>query len=363
MSNQDNPGALDQILDTADLATALDSDNFKQFLDRLPIAIAVSSLKTTERVVYANQEFERLSGLGASSILGGSWDRLPANAAASPAKGSLDQAIVEGRDYLGAFIMSTSGSAPVDVWSNVIEDDDGRAAFRLVALVEATSRDSAILDELEGQVREKDAQLLELQHRVRNNLQMITALIRMEARGVTDMSTGQGFDRLAGRVEALGLLYRALENSGPEGSVDLGIFLSEIASAVMRAHATEGIHLDLQVDTWLVSLDIAMPTGLVVNELLTNALKHAFQGREGGKITLHSATEPPGCRLLIADDGIGLPAAASWPSQGKLSSLIVRSLIQNAKATVKVDSAPEKGMAVTIILTTPSEGSAESHPD
>jgi two-component sensor histidine kinase len=249
--------------------------------------------------------------------------------------------------------MSTSGLAPVDVWSNIIEDDDGRAPFRPVALVEAASRDSAILDELEGQVREKDAKLPELQHRMRNNLQMITALIRMEARGVNDMSTGQGFDRLAGRVEALGLLYRTLENSGPEGSVDLGIFRSEIASAVMRAHATEGIHLDLQVDTWLVPLDIAMPTGLVVNKLLTNALKHAFQGRAGGKITLHGTTEPRGCRLLIADDGVGLPAGSSWPSQGKLSSLIDRSLIQNARATIEVESAPGAGMAVSIILTAP----------
>ena len=59
----------------------------------------------------------------------------------------------------------------------------------------------------------------------------------------------------------------------------------------MRAHAVEGIRLDLKVDTWPVSINVAMPAGLVVNELLTNALKHAFAGRDGGTITLHSLVD------------------------------------------------------------------------
>jgi two-component sensor histidine kinase len=219
----------------------------------------------------------------------------------------------------------------------------------LVALVGAAQRDASVLDELEIQVREKDTQLQELQHRVKNNLQMITALIRVEARGVSDLSTGEGFDRLAGRVEALGLLYRALGDSDGEGLVDLGIYLSEIASAVMRAHAVEGIRLDLQVDTWLVSLDVAMPTGLVVNELLTNTLKHAFKGRDGGVITLHSTTDPKGgCRVVVADDGVGLPAGYSWPQSGRLSALIVRSLLQNARAKLDVKSTPGEGVQVEI---------------
>jgi two-component sensor histidine kinase len=186
---------------------------------------------------------------------------------------------------------------------------------------------------------------------VKNNLQMITALIRIDARGLPDGSTVEGFDRLAGRIEALGLLYRALGASVGEGVIDLGIYLSEIASAVMRAHAPEGIHLDLQVDTWLVSLNVAMPAGLVVNELLTNALKHAFRGRAGGVISLHCTTDAAGgCRVLVADDGVGLPMGYSWPKAGKLSALIVRSLLQNATAQMDVKSAPGRGMQVEIVF-------------
>ncbi|MDO8801384.1 sensor histidine kinase [Phenylobacterium sp.] len=341
---------IEQLLESPDLAVALESDRFKQFLDQVPIAVAVAELNPVEKVIYANLEFERLSGQLNTTVLGNGWQSLPGEAAPPQAPRTMGEAIAKGRDYLGSFNMPHGDvGLMVDAWSNVIDDDEGKPAFRLVALIAAAKRDASVLDSLEEQVREKDTQLLELQHRVKNNLQMITALIRVEARGVSDLSTGEGFDRLAGRVEALGLLYRALGDSPGEGVVDLGIYLSEIASAVMRAHAVEGIHLNLQVDTWLVSLDVAMPTGLVVNELLTNALKHAFQGREGGTITLHSTTEAEGgCRVLVADDGVGLPDGYVWPKPGKLSALIVRSLLQNARAHMDVTSSPGQGMQVEI---------------
>ena len=342
--------SIEQLLESPDLAVALESDRFKQFLDQVPIAVAVAELNPVEKVIYANLEFERLSGQLNTTVLGKGWQSLPGEAAPPQAPRSMGEAIAKGRDYLGSFnIPHGDVGLMVDAWSNVIDDEDGKPAFRLVALIAAAKRDGSVLDSLEEKVREKDTQLMELQHRVKTNLQMITALIRVEARGVSDLSTGEGFDRLAGRVEALGLLYRALGDSTGEGVVDLGIYLSEIASAVMRAHAVEGIHLDLQVDTWLVSLDVAMPTGLVVNELLTNALKHAFQGREGGTITLHSTTEAAGgCRVLVADDGVGLAEGYVWPKPGKLSALIVRSLLQNARAHMEVTSSPGQGMQVAI---------------
>jgi two-component sensor histidine kinase len=357
MSSTELAESIEHIHDAPGLAAALESDNFKQFLDQIPIAVAVSALHPVEKVVYANLEFERLSGQLSKTVLGAGWESLPGE----EVKGALTlgEAITLGRDHLGAFIMS-HGDAElvVDAWSNIIEDDEGKPAFRLVALAMGAAREGSILDELEERVREKDTQLLELQHRVKNNLQMITALIRMEARGISDRSTGEGFDRLAGRIEALGLLYRALADSVGEGVLDLGIYLSEIASAVMRAHATEGIHLDLQVDTWLVSLNIAMPAGLVVNELLTNALKHAFQGRDNGRISLHCTTNAAGgCRVVVADDGVGLPDGYSWPKRGKLSALIVRSLLQNAAAKMDVTSAPGKGMQVEITFDSDSAAS------
>ena len=344
-------GPVDQLLNTPDLADALESDRFKQFLDQAPLAIAVSALRPAERIIYANLEFSRLTGQPNSEILGAGWDHLPGVATSPQVAHSMGEAVTAERDYVGAFAIQHDGDEwTVDAWSNVIDDDDGAPNFRLVALVNAADRKVSVLDELQQQIQEKDTQLRELQHRVKNNLQMITALIRVEAMGVSDRSTSEGFDRLAGRIEALGLLYHALSDAGPGDDVDLGIYLSEIASAVMRAHAVQGIRLDLKVDTWPVSIDVAMPTGLVVNELLTNALKHAFRGRDGGVIILRCTEDAAGCRVIIADDGVGLPAGLSWPKPGKLSALIVRSLLQNAKATIDVQSAPGEGLQVTILI-------------
>lgn len=346
--NGDNARQVEQLLESPILADALESDRFKQFLDHMPVAIAVAELGNVERITYANLEFERLTGQSAGWLQGKSWEALPGSATAADGR-ALSEAATGGDEHIGSFtIAHDGGERTVDAWSNVIQDEDGSPLFRLVALAEIGQRSDE--NELEQKLQTSDTLLRELQHRVKNNLQMITALIRLEARNLPDNATEQRFDRLAGRIDALALLYRSLSDEGVSESVDLGIYLSEIASSVMRAHAVEGIRLDLKVDTWPVSVNVAMPAGLVVNELLTNALKHAFAGREGGTITLHSIVDDDGCRVVVADDGIGLADGVSWPKKGKLGALIVQSLRQNAKARVEVESAPDTGMRVTIFF-------------
>lgn len=347
MSDNEDKPAVGGLLDTPHLAEALESDRFKQFLDHMPLAVAVAELHPAERVTYANIEFERLTGQAAASVEGRTWGVL--NAIASAAAGRrLSDAIAADEDYIGAFdLEGEGGTIAVDAWSNIIQDDDGHPMFRLVALAEVVSRNR---DDLALLVQEKDILLQELQHRVKNNLQMITALIRLEARNTHDHAAGEPFDRLAGRVGALAILYQTLSADSFGESVDLGVYLSQIASAVMQAHAGEGIHLNLQVDTWPVSINVAMPAGLVVNEVLTNSLKHAFVGRDGGTISLHSLIDEAGCRVIMSDDGVGLAEGAVWPKPGRLGVLIVQSLKQNARATIEVESSPGAGMTVTVFF-------------
>ncbi|TIT23854.1 MAG: hypothetical protein E5W70_06370 [Mesorhizobium sp.] len=87
-----------------------------------------------------------------------------------------------------------------------------------------------------------------------------------------------------------------------------------------------------------------------LNELLTNVLKHAFLGREGGTITLRSVVDGDGFRIVVGDDGIGLPEGETWPRPGKLGALIAQSLTENAKARFEVDSTPGNGTRVTIVF-------------
>lgn len=338
----------EQLLDTPRLADALESDRFKQFLDHIPFAVGVAELQPTERIVYANIEFERLTGSALARIEGEGWDVLGHCVNLTEGGPALSEAVVTGEDLLGAFKHSAESDLVFDAWSNIIQGDDGAPIFRLVALAAISAR-PANGDSGERPL-DQDTLLRELQHRVKNNLQMITALIRMEARNLSDGEKGERFDRLAGRVGALALLYDALSNDTSDESIDLGVYLSQIASAVMQAHAVEGTRLDLKVDTWPVSLNVAMPTGLVINELLTNSLKHAFVDGQGGTITLHGLVDETGCRVIVADDGAGLPEGAVWPEPGKLQALIVQSLRRNARAQVDVQSSPHRGVRVTIFF-------------
>jgi two-component sensor histidine kinase/PAS domain-containing protein len=341
----------EHLSETPHLAAALETDRFKQFLDHMPFAVAVSELGAAETITYANIGFERLIGEAAGKILGESWKILPGLAAPSNDSPPLSEAVTAREDYLGVFqIGNDARSISVDAWSNVILNDAGEPAYRLVALADIADRAATDQEKLEQQVQAKDVLLRELQHRVKNNLQMITALIRLEARNLRGNPAKEPFDRLAGRVESLSLLYRSMSESRIDDSIDLGIYLSQIASSVMQAHAVEGIRLDLKVDAWPVSINVAMPTGLVVNELLTNSLKHAFGGREGGTITLQSLVNDTGCRVIVADDGLGLPEGTVWPVPGKMTALIVQSLKQNAGAQLSIESSPDAGMRATILF-------------
>lgn len=347
MNDHNDAGQVDNLLATPGLADALGSDRFKQFLDHVPVAIAVSELCPSEAITYANLEFERLTGKSAADIQGKRWTTLPGVATPDDDPTRLGEAVQSGEEYIGTFSIEQNGEQhKVDAWSNTILDDDGNPIFRLVALA-GVGRERV---EPDHQLQEKDILLIELQHRVKNNLQMITALIRMETRNLPDGDIGERFDRLAGRVNSLAVLYSLLSDEGANDQIDLGTYLSQVASSVMQAHAVEGIRLDLKVDAWPVSINIAMPTGLVVNELLTNALKHAFVGRDGGTITLSSLVDDTGCRVIISDDGIGLPEGETWPKAGKLGALIAQSLKQNANAKLEVISAPGEGTQVVIFF-------------
>jgi len=353
MANDEKTEQVETLLATPDLADALENEQFRRFLDQVPMAIIVSDTQGPERIIYANPEFEKLSGQAPLEVEGAPWSILNGHGNGENASLQLGAAIASGSDCIGTFEIDRAGREPaiVDAYSNVIQNDDGEPVFRLAVLVDVATHEKTKRDEFEQRIREKDTLLQEIQHRVKNNLQMITALIRVEARASFGRTGTAPFDRLSGRIESIGTLYKLLSEHEHGNEIDLGVYLSEIASSVMHAHAVEGIRLDLKVDAYPVSVNVAMPTGLVVNELLTNALKHAFVGRDRGTITLHSLADSSGCRVMIADDGIGLPAGVEWPKPGKLGALIVRSLRQNANADLKVESGPEKGTRVTILFT------------
>jgi two-component sensor histidine kinase len=340
-----------QILGSSKLALAIENDKYKHLLDHVPVAVAVSRGSGAEQqVAYINKAFEILMAMTSADIEGQSWASLDGFLNEDDQSQTLGEAIRDGEEFVGVF----RPSGPVDrlvivqAYASVIESEDGVENFRIAALVDVGGRERAQIELFETQIRDRDMLMRELQHRVKNNLQLITALIRLEARSAVE-GESVALARLASRIDALTVLYRTLsaENATPE--IDLGQYLSDVATAVMAASAVSGIELDLQVGYCPMSINIAMPAGLLINEMLTNALKYAFVGRSSGVIKLICKLEDGRVTVVVSDDGVGLGEHQEWPSPRKLGALILQTLRENA-GNVKFNAESIRGQGTWFTL-------------
>lgn len=341
---------VNDLFDSVQLTNAMGTEEFKHFLDFFPIAVVISKhIAGDQRIVYANKAAEILTGQACKDFIGRGWSIFADYKNEKDLQATLQHAIVQaGDEYHGTFQREQPTPLVVEAYAGLIENENGTENYRIVALIDVTERAQAEREEFARQLRDKDMLLKELQHRVKNNLQLITALIRLDARNQRN-GDKVNLDRLAGRIESLQILYRDLSTDGLGQTVDLGHYLSQIASAVMHTYAVDGIRLDIKVDYALASINVAMPVGLLVNELLTNAFKYAFAGRGSGTLTIRCLHEDDSnYRIVVADDGIGLPEGTTWPAPKKLGSLILQSLRENAKTNFNVETSPEKGTRVTI---------------
>jgi PAS domain S-box-containing protein len=314
----------------------------------MPMGIAVSKfMRNDHRLVYANKTFESLTGRPFAEIGGRGWIILDTFAHEDDATLTIGDAMLKSEDCLGTF--RTPAERLVEVYAGIIENEDGSENYRIAALIDVTERERSQRDAFARQIREKDLLLKEIQHRVRNNLQLIVALIRLDIRS---QRSGEPIDleRLTSRIQSLQTLYQALSSDGFGQTVDLAHYLSEIASALMHTYAVDGIRLDLKVDHSPVSVNVALPLGLIVNELLTNAFKYAFGGRDGGTLILRCLRADDSYTITVADDGVGFPEQTSWPAPNKLGSLLVQSLRENVKGTLelKLETARGTGSRITI---------------
>jgi PAS domain S-box-containing protein len=343
---------VNDLFDSVELTRVVETEEFKLFLDHVPMAIVISKLfRGDQRIVYANKAYEDLTGQSLADIRGRGWSILESFRREDEPHLTFSEALLKGEDFLGIFKREQPKTTLVEAYAGLIENEDGAKNYRIVALIDVTEREKAQREDFARQIRDKDVALKEVQHRVKNNLQLVAALIRLEARNER-RGDKVNLDRLAGRIESLQLLYQAMSPDSWGNDIELGHYLNQIASAVMNTYGVDGIRLDLKIDHALASINIAMPVGLLVNELLTNAFKHAFSGRASGVIALECLrTHEDRYRVVVGDDGVGLPPGVVWPMPGKIGALIVQTLRENTKTDLNVETAPGQGTRVIIGLT------------
>ncbi len=197
-------------------------------------------------------------------------------------------------------------------------------------------------DRLEALAAQQAVLLREVNHRVANSLQLITSLIELQARKVTEPTARALLRQAAERVEAVTLVHRRLYSGGSVEFVDMDDYLAGLIDELERAtHAPEtppgARRIALIAESIRVEPDRAVPIGLMVNELVTNALKYAYPPDQPGPVRVHLRHHPPGLCLIVEDDGIGYPAAEAAPKGSGLGSLIVASMAQSLKAELELD--------------------------
>jgi two-component sensor histidine kinase len=205
--------------------------------------------------------------------------------------------------------------------------------------------------------------LAEVQHRVKNHLAMLVGLIRMQAKKEI---TRQSFEALSHRVRGLALLYDELSGSGLARSGDetvaAGAYLSRICTSLAAIEGRGSIRVNVECDEVELPVDLAARLGLLVTEFVTNALQHAFEGRDRGAVHVRARLPAGGgVRVIVEDDGRGLPEGSNWPwssdpvapreersleSSGMGGNIIV-SLAGSMEVDIAVNSG-EMGTVVTI---------------
>jgi two-component sensor histidine kinase len=170
-------------------------------------------------------------------------------------------------------------------------------------------------EQIKAALAEKEILLREVHHRVKNNLQAIIALISMQAEQIGDARTTQSLKELQERAYTMALVYEQLYQSENLAQIPMKPYLQDLSAHVFQAFGG-GRAIKLSVEATPVSLDVetALPCGLIVNELLTNALKYSFPGgsKDGAEVQVEFRAEAATYTLVVSDNGVGLPPGLDW---------------------------------------------------
>jgi two-component sensor histidine kinase len=162
------------------------------------------------------------------------------------------------------------------------------------------------LEERTAALQQRDLLLREVYHRVKNNLQIVDSLLVMQSRAIFDADARGALLGLRGRIYALGLVHHQLMDSADLKTFDIAPFLSELSQNIVDGGPEMNIHLSVEAISLKVGLDFAIPLGLLVTELVTNSLKHAFPDGTGTiKVTL-DLDDGGALLLIVQDDGQGM---------------------------------------------------------
>ncbi|MHB8897485.1 MAG: sensor histidine kinase [Thermoguttaceae bacterium] len=244
------------------------------------------------------------------------------------------------RDKAGAAI-------PVLCSAAALSDAEGSLAG-YVCVASNISRQKLAEAQLLASLHEKELLLNEVHHRVKNNLQVISSLLSLQARQIEDPATARLFEESQGRIQSMALIHEQLYRSGDLARIDFAAYVEDLVSHLRRGLGSDGSRVDfgLRIEPLPLSLDMAIPCGMIVNELVCNSLKHAFPQGEPGQVRIAFARDAGGYCLTVADNGVGIENGPVDENRRSVGLKVVHALVRQIRGGLEVGQ--ERGTVFTI---------------
>lgn len=225
---------------------------------------------------------------------------------------------------------------------------------RILTLVQRAKTSERVTAELRASEERKEALLREVNHRVKNNLAVICSLFYLQSTHTKDEKTVQIFRDMENRVHSMALVHESLYSSENLARIDFALYAQTLAKDILASHGGPGVpvHLKSELNAVIMSVDLAIPCGLILNELISNALKHGFPNGAGGEIELTLRSGPEGqCVLCVKDSGVGISGGLDPLAHKSLGLRLVRSLTEQIRGSfelARIDSGTSACLQFTV---------------
>ena len=239
-----------------------------------------------------------------------------------------------------SFATSRGEQVPLLLSVAVLVDRDEQIEGFVITARDITQRVEAEI-QLKSSLEEKEVLLKEIHHRVKNNLQVISSLLNLQARQVNDEKALEMFDDSKNRVRTMALIHEKLYKSADLAQIDFGEYVHSLVNSLFEAYRDRGenIRALIDVENVLMGVDQGIPCGLIVNELVSNSLKHAFPSARQGSIWISLSPLREGKYILgIRDDGVGLPAMIDFRNSDSLGLRLVNILVSQLGGHIELYS-------------------------
>ncbi len=239
--------------------------------------------------------------------------------------------------------MRKNGDRVWIAWANKARRDANGAVQEITCIGNDVTQRKMMEEELESSLREKEALIREIHHRIKNNMQVVSSLLSLQSTFVHDKNDLELFNECNRRVRSMALIHEMLYQSNNLARIDFSSYIDQIARQLCIALDKNSTPTQFEMDVRdiLLAIDNAIPCALIINELLSNSLKHAFPEGRSGTIKVSFKKNPHRLyTLVISDDGIGIPENRELQNPKTMGLMIVNELVKQLRGTIQFKNTP-----------------------